>query len=99
MNYVYISILKEIIEIAQIEVNEINDGKCSKWDVNHLVKVIIPEMKELLSYALNGEVFFKYGPNQRLLESSYIIVDSLERLNDTKLGKKIEELQALYNSL
>lgn len=95
----YINALKDIIATAQLEVDAINNGSYSKWNIDQLVEIVIPEMKELLSYALNDKVFFKYGSSQRLLESSYIISDSLEKLNDTILGRKISEFQTLYDAL
>ncbi len=61
--------------------------------------VVLPEIQELLTYALKGKVLFKYGKQKRLLESSYLKSDSLERLDDTTLGEKIGELQKLYNPL
>lgn len=41
----------------------------------------------------------EYGKNQRVLESSYLITDSLNDLSHTDLGESILNLQAFYNSL
>ena len=94
----FISILKEVISCAQIEIKNINSGKESSWTAEQ-IEVVLSEISELLSYALKGMVFYKYGEKQRLLESSYIMTDSLMNLNRTTLGKQILELQKLYNKL
>ena len=60
--------------------------------------VVCPEINELLSFALKGKVFFKYGKKQRMLESTHLITDSLSALDKTPLGSKILELQKLFNS-
>lgn len=79
--------------------NRILDEKSSQWGLDQIQKVIIPEISELLSYANNGKIYFKYGKKQRLLESSYLITDSLNDLSHTALGKSILELQHLYYTL
>ena len=56
-------------------------------------------MKELYNHFVNGEVFFKYGKKQRMLESTYIITDSIRNLSNTSLGKEIIKLQEKYNKL
>lgn len=94
-----ISRLKDIIECARQEQNKINVGEISKWNTQQLKNFILPEMNELLVYALKGQIFFKYGKSQRLLETTYLMTDSLDNLNETILGEKITELQKLYNSL
>lgn len=94
-----ICILKEIVECVRHECDSIDAGKASKWNKDQLEHVVLPEVHELLKYALRGKILFKYGKKQRLLESSYIMTDSLEILNDTTLGEKIIELQNYYNSL
>lgn len=91
--------LNETIECAMNEYYKIDDGNFSRWDKELLNKVVFPEMNELLAYALKGKGFFKYGKKQRLLESTYLITDSINGLNDTPLGEKIIELQKIYNSL
>lgn len=95
----FIDMLQEIIEFAICEENNINSGKASSWSVSQLENVVLPEMNELLAYALNGKVLFKYGKSQRLLESTYLLTDSIGNLNNTVLGGKITELQRLYNCL
>jgi len=95
----FVHALKDIVEIVVQECDSIDAGKASKWDKDQLKNVVLPEINELLSYALKGKVLLKYGKKQRLLESSYLITDSLEGLSYTALGEKIIELQKLYNSL
>lgn len=99
MMEIFIHKLKYVAELVEHECNSIDAGKVSKWDKVQLENVVLPEIHELLVYALNGKVLFKYGKHQRLLESSYLITDSLQNLSDTTLGEKIIELQQLYNTL
>ena len=56
-------------------------------------------MEELYTHFKNGEVFFKYGKKQRMLESTYIMTDSIRNLSNTSLGKEIIKLQEKYNKL
>ena len=96
---IYIRKLKDVIELVAYECDSIDAGNSSRWNKDQLKNVVYPEIHELLTYALKGKVLFKYGKQQRLLESSYLLTDSLEKLNNTALGEKIIELQKLYNSL
>ena len=93
-----INLLSEIIACTEAEFGKIHSGQLSQWDVNQL-GVVRSEISELYSFALKGKVFFKYGKGQRMLESTYLITDSLSELNKTILGGKIAELQKLYNSI
>ena len=95
----FIELLSEIIGCVETESARIHAGQPSEWDINQLDNVVRPETSELLSFALKGEVFFKYGKNQRMLESTYVITDSPSELSKTSLGKKIYELQDLYYSI
>ncbi len=91
--------LYKVLNAAKEEESQICLGGESKWDYEQIHSVVIPEMEELLMHMENGEVFFKYGKQQRLLESSYLITDSLDCLCETKLGKEILGLQTIYNHL
>lgn len=95
----FIKVLKETAECIVNEQSKIKAGQISKWTIDQLDGIVSPEINGLLSYALKGKVFFKYGKEQRLLESSYLMSDSLENLGDTSLGKKIIKLQDIYDSL
>ena len=86
--------LKKILNIIE---NEISDEH-SLWDKDQLIKVIKPEMEELYDYFKSGKKFFKYGKNQRMLESTYLITDSLKNLKNTNLGKEILKLQNIYDT-
>ena len=46
-----------------------------------------------------GKIYFKYGKKQRLLESSYLITDSLNDLSHTALGECVLRLQNLFDTL
>ena len=98
-NNLFICLLVDILECAEEEKNAILDGKLSLWNLEQIQKVIIPEISELLSYANKGKIYFKYGKKQRLLESSYLIIDSLNDLSHTVLGKCILRLQKFYDTL
>ena len=94
----FINVLKEILAYAEMESTKINSGYFSEWDQKQIENVVCPEINELLSFALKGKVLFKYGKKQRMLESTYLITDSLSELEKTPLGSKILELQELFNS-
>lgn len=98
-NNLFICLLVDTLNCAENERKAIFDGKNSLWTLEQIQKVIVPEISELLSYANNGVVYFKYGKKQRLLESSYLITDSLNDLSHTALGKRILKVQNLYETL
>ena len=87
-------ILKEIIE----EENKALIGQ-SEWRISLLKNVVYPEIREINNYASKGKIFFKYGKNQRMLESTYMMIDTFERIGKTKLGRHIFELQHIINSI
>lgn len=87
--------LKKILIILDVEIFD----ETSIWDKEQLLKVIKPEMEELYDYFKNGEIFFKYGKNQRMLESTYLITDSMKNLKNTILGKEILKLQNIYDNI
>jgi len=62
---------------------------------------VVREITELLQYAQNGTVYFKYGKakSQRMLQSTYFMLDTFIPLDKTLLGIKIFELQDLYRKL
>lgn len=94
----YKEILDNIIGFAHHEVTTIRNGGISCWNADQLERVVIPEMIELLQYLLRGELFLKYGKRQRLLESTYLLTDSLNMLSNTPLGVQIRTLQKKINS-
>ena len=98
-NYLLISLLVDILDCAEKEKKIILDGDGSLWSLEQIQKVVVPEMSELLSYAKKGVIYFKYGRKQRLLESSYLMTDSLSNLSHTALGECILKLQHLYDAL
>ncbi len=95
----YITLLNDILTEVTSEQKRIKAGCFSKWNLTQLVKVITPEISELLHYAQMGKLYFKYGKKQRMLESTYLIVDSCDDLKDTELGEKILKLQHLYSRI
>ena len=99
INNLFVCLLVNVLECAEKEKSTILNGEFSLWNLEQIQKVIIPEISELLSYAYEGKVYFKYGKKQRLLESSYLITDALNDLSHTSLGECIAKLQNLYDSL
>ena len=89
----YKMLLESIITLAQQEVTIISIGGSSRWNVNQLNHIVIPETTELIQHLMKGELFLKYGKSQRLLESMFLITDSLEMLGSTPLGIQIRKLQ------
>ena len=87
--------LKKILIILE---NEISDEN-SLWDKEQVLKVIKPEIEELYDKFRSGIKFFKYGKKQRMLESTYLITDSIKNLENTNLGKEILKLQKIYNNI
>ena len=96
---VFACLLIEVLTFAEKEKKAILNGEISQWELYQIQKVIIPEMSELLFYAQKGEIYFKYGKKQRLLESTYLITDSFACLSQTQLGKSIIKLQEKYYGL
>ena len=94
----YREILESIIGLANHEITIIRKGGSSYWNANQLEQVVIPETTELLRYILRGELFLKYGKKQRLLESTYLLTDSVNLLSKTLIGVQIGHLQAKINS-
>lgn len=91
--------LNSVLDCAQKEQSALLNGEASLWDAEQIQKVVVPEISELLSYAIKGEIYFKYGKKQSLLESSYLITDSLNDLSHTALGECILKLQNLYKKM
>lgn len=94
----YKEILDSIIALAHHEVAIIRNGGISCWNGDQLERIVITEMVELRQYLLRGELFLKYGKQQRLLESTYLLTDSLYMLSNTPLGLQISNLQEKINS-
>ncbi len=95
----YINTLNKVLQGICNELERIATGADSPWSSSVLTDVIRPEIEELLDYADKGEIFFKYGKKQRLLQATYIMIDSLQPLFQTDLGQSISALQKLYYHL
>lgn len=95
----YTALLNETLAGAVSEQKRIEAGAPSGWTRTQLTAGVIPELTELLHAAKLGEVYFKYGKKQRMLESAYLVLDSCDGLGDTLLGKKILELQTVYSRI
>ena len=77
-NNLFICSLVDILDCAEKEKNAILDGKESLWNLEQVQKVIVPEIRELLSYANKGKIYFKYRKKQRLLDCMRELHDVLE---------------------
>ena len=89
----YKVLLESIITLAQHEATIICNGGSSRWNMDQLNHIVIPESTELIQHLMQNELFLKYGKRQRLLESTYLLSDSLEMLSSTSLGMQITKLQ------
>jgi hypothetical protein len=89
----------EQLKRVLISIEEEIKSENSIWNKEQLISIIKPEFEELYTHFKNGRVFFKYGKKQRMLESTYIMTDSIKNLNNTSLGKEIIKLQEKYNKL
>ncbi len=96
---VFIDLLNKTIASVNQELKLIQAGGYTRWELEHLNDIVLPELTELLAYAKEQKVFFKYGIEQRMLESFYLLTDSPAMLNSTELGLTIKEVQRVYNSL
>lgn len=94
----YTKTLNNIIDFAHQEIAAIRNGEISNWNLKQLELIILPEMQELLQYMLNGDLFLKYGKQQRLLESTYLLTDALNDITNTPLGVQIIKLQEKINA-
>lgn len=94
----YREMLANIINLAERETKIIKEGGKSAWNVGQLERIVIPEMTEIQRYLLGGKLFLKYGKQQRLLESAYMLTDSIESLSHTPLGAQICKLQDKIDS-
>ena len=95
----FITILNSVIDSAHHEVALIRNGGISEWNADLLEQVVIPEMNELLQYVLKGELFLKHGKQQRLLESTYLLTDSLNEISNTPLGRSVRKLQKMIDAV
>ena len=95
----YVKSLIAVLDCAEKEKTAILNGNASLWNLEQIQKTIVPEISELLSYAIEGEIYFKHGKKQRLLESSYLMSGSLNGLTHTALGECILKSQKLYDTL
>ncbi|WIF88422.1 hypothetical protein [Acholeplasma laidlawii] len=91
----FVKLLIEILD--EVEKEKVNPD--SLWHSSLLDNVVVPEISQLLKFAKNGVVYFKYGKKQRRLESTYFILDSMAPLDSVLLGQKILKLQQLYRKL
>ena len=93
----FLNLLNSILDEAVNEEARAQNGN-SRWGERELKNIVIPEMNELKLHAERGDVYFRYGKKHRMLESTYLIIDSLKALVSTSLGRKIMLLQDMYNS-
>ena len=98
MSY-FIELLEKIDGCIKHELGLIETGIETEWNSVCLKNIILPEITFLLENARKGKSIYKYGKEQRMLESTYVMTDSCKNLFATALGSKLVELQNLYDSL
>ncbi len=87
---------KKIVTLANKVADQVNkelDNKKTKWDANQLKSIVLPEIKMLLKSHDDKKKFYEYLSENEMLESTYLIIDSLDGLNKSTLGKTILCLQ------
>ena len=89
--------LDTILDEAVAEEARAQNGN-SRWEERALKNIVIPEMNELKLYADKGIIYYKYGKKQSVLESTYLITDSMSSLDSTPLGRMILLLQDMYSA-
>lgn len=83
----------ELIEKINSIINQVELERCeSLWSIEQL-EIVRKEFSELKMMTENGD--FKIGKGSIMLESTYIITDSIKPLNSTTLGKQILLFQEL----
>ncbi len=95
VNNMIIEQLTKVLKITEEELGKLN----SPWTKTQLIEVVRPEMEELYEHFSVGDRYFKYGSKQRMLNSTYLMTESMGKLNKTKLGLEISKLQEIYNHL
>ena len=88
--------LKDVLLEIDREKERIKNGDSSLWRVSALDNIVKPEMTELLECAQKGNIYFKYGKKQRMLESTYFTIETLDDLYTTILGEKIYKVSELF---
>ena len=88
------------LEDVLIETENELENSNSPWKHDILEDIVKVEIVELLEYARNGKVFFRYGKRQRRLHSTGIKLEWIhEHLDATPLGLKISALQDIYDKI
>lgn len=96
-----IASVQNVINVANAELSNAN----SKWS-KVAIEDVVSEMQELYDHFIAGERFFKYKNKigiftvkQRLLQSTYFLLDTMEDLSSTELGQAIRDFQNIYYRL
>lgn len=94
----YLQLLAQTIDLAKREAALLRQGGdfSSGWTLAQ-VKAVISELSQLQDHGQKGEFFFPYGKQQRLLESAYMLTDSLNDLHKTPLGIGIRQIQDMLD--
>ena len=95
----YLRALNNVSQELKVEKEKVKSGAQSFWTMDALLHVVQPEFKTLMMYASRGEVYFKYGSDHRQLESTVLILSSMQLLGQTDLAKSILEFQDLYDNI
>ncbi|HEY8443701.1 MAG TPA: hypothetical protein VIL24_02760 [Clostridia bacterium] len=84
--------LVEVLALVDDELKKVAAGQ-SIWSQKQLENIIQPEITELLEHAKRGEILMK---RNKKLRSTYFLVETNIPYDRTDLGKKILELQGIY---
>jgi hypothetical protein len=93
----YVNQIERVLYETKSEISKCRQNLQTIWDLVSLQEVIIPEIEELFFYAKKGEIYYKYGENQRMLLSTHLLTDSMAGLSRSQLGVEILALQEIYN--
>ncbi len=89
-------------EIINNIVSILNEAELEKddsfWSVEQ-IELVKKEFAELKKWAERGKILLKYGKKHFMLESTYMITDSIKPLTNTKLGIKILLFQELLRKI
>jgi len=88
----FICLTKEILSVADEEKENGN----SLWN-NSQIMVVCDEFSIIKKHISEGYLNFEFGKTSRMLQSTYLLTDSLQNLNSTKLGKLISDFQMEYD--
>lgn len=95
----FIEVLDEAIAFANEEKSNLEIDMDSSWDRDRFVKLSLKELSELYEYAQKGIILYKYGPNNRKLDSVVFAKKNGINLSESSLGRQLIKLDRMYRSM